>query len=212
MGAESVRTEVAIATKFKILLEGFVNHKLSTFFVLFACFLGMNVSLWGQSTAAKQPHGIRGYLDPQTGAFHTLPHPDVQDAAEPLATTTFAGKIVVTFTITVNSVIAATTKISCELDADVEDAGTGNFISESAASAVVRGSATTVTCKATIPYSWALATQSTDMISMSYSITSPVAIATAAGEFPLRISSQSLPTIKVPPAGTTTTIAVAATI
>ena len=187
-----------------------MNHKLSTFFLLFACFLGLNVSLWGQNAAAK--HGIRGYLDPQTGTFHTIPHPDVQDGAEPLVTTTFTGKIVVTFTITVNSTIAATTKIGCELDADTEDAGTGNFISESAGSAVVRGSATTVTCKTTIPYSWNLATQSTDMISMSYSITSPVAIATPAGEFPLRISSQSLPTIKVPASGTTTTIAVAATI
>ena len=44
----------------------------------------------------------------------------------------------------------------------------GNFISESAASAVVRGSATTVTCKATIPYSWALASAAQDSISMSY--------------------------------------------
>jgi hypothetical protein len=190
-------------------LEGFVNHKLSTYFLMFACFLGMNVSLWGQSAAAK--HGIRGYLDPQTGAFHTMPHPDLQDGAEPPATTTFTGKIVVTFTITVSSTIASTTKIGCALDADVEDLGTGNFISESAASAVVRGSGTTVTCKTTIPYSWNLATQSTDMVNMSYSLTSPVAIATAAGEFPLRSSSQSIPAIKVPASGTTTTIAIAAT-
>ena len=189
-----------------------MNHKLSTFFLLFACFLGMNVSLWGQSATAKQQHGIRGYLDPQTGTFHTLPLPEVQDGAEQLATPLFTGKITVTFTITVSSTIAATTKIGCQVDADVEDAGTGNFISESAASAVVRGSGATVTCKATIPYSWALATQSTDMITMTYSITSPVAIATAAGEFPLRISTQSLPTIKVPSSGTPTTIAVAATI
>ena len=187
-----------------------MNHKLSTYFLMFACFLGMNVSLWGQNSAAK--HGIRGYLDPQTGAFHTLPHPDLQDGAEPPVTTTFTGKIVVTFTITVSSTIAATTKIGCSLDTDVEDVGTGNFISESAGSDVVRGSGTTVVCKTTIPYSWNLATQSTDMISMSYTITSPVAIATAAGEFPIRVSSQSLPTIKVPASGTTTTIAVAATI
>jgi hypothetical protein len=50
------------------------------------------------------------------------------------------------------------------------------------------------------------------MIGLSYSITSPVAVSTAAGEFPLRITSQSLPSIKVPVTGTTTTQAVAATI
>lgn len=187
-----------------------MTHKLSIVVLALACFLGMNVSLWGQNSAAK--HGIRGYLDPQTGAFHTLPHPELQDGAEPPATTTFTGKIVVTFTITVSSTIAATTKIGCETDVEVEDVGTGNFISESAGSDVARGSGTTVVCKTTIPYSWNLATASTDSVIMTYTISSPVAISVATAEFPLRISAQSLPTIKVPASGTTTTIAVAATI
>jgi hypothetical protein len=187
-----------------------VNHKLSTFLLVCACFLGMNASLWGQNAAAT--HGIRGYLDPQTGAFHTIPHPELEEGALPPVLTTFAGKFVVTFTITVNSTIAATSKIGCQVDASLDDVTVGNFISESAASDVTRGSATTVTCKATIPYSWALASAAQDSISMTYTITSPVAVATAAAEFPLRISSQSLPTIKVPASGTTTNIAVAATI
>ena len=187
-----------------------MSHKLSTFCLLFACFLGMNVSLWGQSAAAAR--GIRGYLDPQTGVFHTIPHPVLQDDADAPVLTAYSGKIVVTFTITVDSTIAATAKIGCEVDASLEDIGSGNFISESAATAVARGSASTVTCKATIPYTWKLATASTDMIGLSYTITSPVAVATAAAEFPLRISSQSLPSIKVPATGTTTTEAVAATI
>ena len=186
-----------------------MSHKFSKFFLLVACFVGMNASLWAQNKAAE--HGIRGYLDPQTGAFHSAPLAQL-DAVEPVTLTTFAGKIVVTFTITVSSTIAATAKIGCQVDASVEDAGTGNFISESAASAVVRGSASTVTCKATIPYSWKLATGATDMISLSYTITSPVAIATAAAEFPLRITSQSLGTLKVPTTGTVTNESVAATI
>jgi hypothetical protein len=187
-----------------------VSHKLSTFLLVCACFLGMNASLWGQNSAAT--HGIRGYLDPQTGAFHTMPHPELEEGALPPVLTTFTGKFVVTFTITVNSVIASTTKIGCQVDASLDDIAVGNFISESAANAVVRGSTTTVTCKATIPYSWALASAAQDSVSMSYTITSPVAVSTAAAEFPLRISSQSLPTIKVPASGTTTSIAVAATI
>ena len=52
----------------------------------------------------------------------------------------------------------------------------------------------------------------TDMISISYTITSPVAVATAAAEYPIRISSQTIGTIKVPVSGTTTTETVAATI
>jgi len=187
-----------------------VNHKLSTFCLLFACLLGMNASLWGQNAAAV--HGIRGYLDPQTGAFHTLPHPELQEDAAPIATTTFTGKIVVNFTITIDSAIASTNKIGCQVDAALEDAGTVNFIAESAASAVTRGTATTVACSVTIPYSWKLATASTDMITLTYTITSPVEVGTVAAEFPLRVSSQSLPTIKVPSSGTTTTETVTATI
>jgi hypothetical protein len=98
------------------------------------------------------------------------------------------------------------------VDASLSDGTSGNFISESGASAVARGSASTVTCKVTIPYSWKLASGGTDMISMSYTITSPVAISTAAAEFPLRISSQSIGSIKVPVTGTTTNETVAATI
>jgi len=187
-----------------------VNHKLSTFLLVCACFLGMNASLWGQNAAAT--HGIRGYLDPQTGAFHTIPHPELEEGAVAPVLTTFAGKIVVTFTITVSSTITSTTKIGCQIDASLDDVTVGNFISESAASDVTRGSAGTVTCKATIPYSWALASAAQDSISLSYTITSPVAVATAAAEFPLRISSQSLTPMKVPASGTTTNIAVAATI
>jgi hypothetical protein len=141
-----------------------------------------------------------------------VPHPDLPEGAEAPALTVFAGKIVTTFTITVDSTIAATAKIGCEVDAGLEDAGSGNFISVSAAVAVVRGSGRTVTCTVSIPYSWKLATGATDMISLTYTITSPVAVATVAAEFPLRISTQSLPTIKVPATGTTTNETVAATI
>jgi hypothetical protein len=170
----------------------------------------MNLSLWGQQAAA--PHGIRGYLDPQTGVFHALPHPELEDDAQPLVTSTFTGKFVVNFTITVDSVIASTTKIGCNVTADTDDAATGNFISEQAGTAVTRGSATTVACSVTIPYAWKLGSSTTDMVSLTYTITSPTEISTAASEYPLRISSQSIGTIKVPANGATTTETVTATI
>ncbi len=186
-----------------------MNHKLSTFFLVAACFLGMNASLWGQSSAAA--HGIRGYLDPQTGSFHTIPHPVLQDDVDLVTLTTFTGKLVANFTITVDSTIASTGKIACELDAETEDAATGNFIEESAASAVTRGSATTVACSVHIPYSWKLGSASSDTISMNYTISSPVEISAATAEYPLRSSSQSIGTIKVPASGTTTTETIAVT-
>ena len=35
-----------------------------------ACFLGINVSAWSQNTPTV--NGIRGYLDPRTGAFRPV--------------------------------------------------------------------------------------------------------------------------------------------
>jgi hypothetical protein len=185
-----------------------VNRRLSTLALLLACLVGMNLSLWGQSAAVT--HGIRGILDPKTGAFHPLPVPDAQDEVPP-ALTTFSGKFVANFTITVTSTIASTTKLACTFSASLLDTATGNVITESAGSAVARGSGTTVTCTVTLPYSWSLGSGSTDKVSLSWAIEAPVEF-TVSTEFPTRISSQSLGTISVPANGTTTTETIAATI
>ena len=103
-----------------------MRHRLSTLILLFACFLAMNLSLLGQDAAAV--HGIRGYLDPRTRIFHSIPHPDAPDAADPPATTTFTGKFVVNFTITVSSAIASTREIACVAGASLLDVGTGTGI------------------------------------------------------------------------------------
>jgi hypothetical protein len=67
-------------------------------------------------------------------------------------------------------------------------------------------SGSTAKCTVTIPYSWPLKSASSDMISMSYAVeASGTSLAT-------RTSSQSLPSIKVPPNGTTTTETIASTI
>jgi hypothetical protein len=191
-----------------------VSHKLSTFILLASCLLAAEVTLWGQdqSRNSASTHEIHGYLDPETGVFRTAPHSELKDGAEAAATVTYTGKIVVNFTITVDSTIASTTKIGCNLSADVDDEGTGNFITESAGSAVLRGTGTTVTCVVNIPYSWKLGTPTTDVVGLSWTISSPVAITTGAAAYPVRISSQSLPAFKVPVSGTTTTETVAATI
>jgi hypothetical protein len=188
-------------------MEDIVKHKLSIFSVLLVTLL-MSISLWGQKSTA--PHGIPGYLDPQTGVFHALPAAQVDDDEAERTTVTVGGKFVVNFTITVDSTIASTGKIGCSVDATLGDGS--NFITETAATAVTRGTATTVKCTVTIPYSWKLSTESADMVGLTYTITSPVEISTATLELPLRISSQSIATIKVPANGATTTETVTATI
>jgi hypothetical protein len=189
-------------------MEDIVKHKLSIFSVLFVSLLGMSISLWGQKSAA--PQGIRGYLDPQTGVFHALPAAQADDDDAERTITTVGGKFVVNFTITVDSTIASTNKIGCNVSASLADGS--NFITEQAGTAVTRGSATTVTCSVTIPYSWKLSTPTTDMVALTYTITSPVEISVATSEYPLRISTQSIATIKVPANGATTTETVTATI
>ena len=166
----------------------------------------MNGLLWGQNAAAA--HGIHGYLDPQTGVFHTLPIPEAA-SAEPPAVATFAGKFVFNFTITVDATISSTAKIVCTATATVEDNLTGgspNFIIETA-SALATRSGTTATCTVNIPYSWSLATGTTDNITLGYNLEAPVE-ASATTSLPSRGSSMSnFKTMKVPTTGTTSTFA-----
>ena len=188
-----------------------MSHKLLTLLLLSACFLGINASLWGQD--AVPPHGIRGYLDPRTRIFHSIPHPDsLDEAAPPPAKTTFTGTIVVNFTITVSSAIASTVPIGCVAGASFVDTATTNPITDLAGSAVPRGTGTTVTCSVTIPYSWALASGPTDMVRVSYAVLSPAGFSTPAGEFPSREHSTPLTKFKVPANGATTTLTVKARI
>lgn len=184
-----------------------MSHKLLTLAVLCACFLGMNATLWGQNAAAA--HGILGYLDPQTGVFHTLPGPATQDA-EPPATSVFAGKFVVNFTITVSSTLATSVKIACGVTASLQDTATLNFITENAMVVATRAGST-ATCTVTIPYSWTLGSATTDRVMLSYQISAPVE-ATATTILPSRTSLQSIGTIAVPANGATTTETVTATI
>ena len=179
-----------------------MNHKLSSVVLLCACVLGSAVSLWGQEAGAVR--GVPGYLDPRTGEFHTtrMMPMDVDSDLTP-ALTTFGGKLIFKFTITVDSAIAAAAKIGCSASANLVDAGSGNFIEESATAAATR-SGTTATCTVTIPYSWKLASSASDSISLSYTIQAPVEVTSAATTLPNRLSTQSLPPIKVPANGATT--------
>jgi hypothetical protein len=188
-------------------LEDFVKTRFLNVLLVCACLVA-GAPLWAQKSTAH--HGVRGYLDAQ-GTFHTSPL--AASDAEPPVLTTYAGKFVFKFTINVSATIAATSKIACAASITVDDnltAGTPNFFSEEAVALAVR-SGSTATCTVNIPYSWALATGATDMVTVGYNIIAPVEAAAVTGTYPSRESSADLPSIKVPVTGTTTTETITAT-
>jgi hypothetical protein len=110
----------------------------------------------------------------------------------------------------VSSALASSVKIGCEVSTTLDDVSSGKIILETAAVAATR-SGSTATCAVTIPYSWSLASGSTDKVSLSYNITAPVE-ATSSTVLPSRSSLvENFLTISVPGNGTTTTEAVTAT-
>ena len=182
--------------------------KITKLFCTIVCLLGLVAVSFAQNIESKKTPGIMGYLDPRTGAFHSMPAVDSGSPDVPLAATT--GKFVVSFTITVASTIAATAKIACISTASLVDVTTSNFIEEEAAVVATR-SGTTATCTVNIPYSWNLGSASSDKVTLTYSIQAPVE-ASATTQFPQRLSTQSIGTISVPANGATTNETVTATI
>jgi hypothetical protein len=176
--------------------------KITKLLLICMCCLIFAPAVWGQAANSPTQHGILGYLDPHTGAFRPVPLA-AEEGTDSAPLVTFGGTITVTLTVTVKS--AGITKILCTADVSVLDAITtsARFFGESATA-----TGTTKTCKLTIPYSWALATQSSDMMTTSYSV-----IGTGATVPPERTSSLSpLDSRKVPANGVTTALVASATI
>jgi hypothetical protein len=175
------------------------------------CLVGLTQPVWSQkpNESAKPAPGILGYLDPKTGAFRPLvQNPPEEEEIEPaIAPTT--GTFVFNFTITIASKNLGGDTVLCSADATTFDT-TGLSATESASvKATVSGSA--AKCTVTIPYSWPLKTPASDSVTLSYSVEA-VNTSTTTGGQPTRSSFQSLPTIKVPASGATTTETIASTI
>jgi hypothetical protein len=65
-----------------------------------ACLVGLTQparSQQSQQAKPTAPHGVPGYLDPQTGAFTPMPQRSVENEEELAATTPTTGKFVITF-------------------------------------------------------------------------------------------------------------------
>ena len=174
------------------------------------CFFGLAPPVLGQTTTGADNSGIPGILDPKTGSFKPLPQAAPNSEEILAASTTVTGKLVFSFTITVSSLGLTADTVVCSAEASLDDspATGGIFIVESAS--VGAKEASTVSCTVTIPYSWTLATMSTDRVSLSYTIS--VGGTTATTAVPNRTSSHGLGSISVPANGTTTTHVIKATI
>jgi hypothetical protein len=177
-----------------------VKNRISSILLVGACMVAA-VPLWGQNVVGT--HGLRKYYDPQARVLIALPQADSAAAEEP-ATTTFTGTFVFDFTITVKANITSTAKIQCTATATLLDIGTSNEIVEQDTVLAVR-TGSTATCSPTIPYSWNLATGSTDKVMLGWIITAP-SEATSTAVLPSRLSEQiSFASISVPATGSTTT-------
>jgi len=165
-------------------------------------------AVWGQAANSPANRGILGYLDPHTGAFRPIP-PAAEESSD-LAATTFTGTITVTITVTLKTTVL--TNITCSGDVSVIDGSTTTsprFFTEFN-NVAATGTGTTRTCKVSIPYAWALATQSSDNMTTSYAVSGSTG---TVGGLPQRFSTiNPFDTRKVPANGATTALTAAVTL
>jgi hypothetical protein len=181
--------------------------KITKLLLICMCCVMVVPAVWGQTANSPTKPGILGYLDPHTGAFRPVPSA-TDDSVEAGALTTFGGTITVTLTITVKS--TTLTVFTCTAEVSVEDeiTTTPRGYGESA-TATATGTGATRTCKLTIPYSWALGTQASDSMSITYIAFGST---TATGGAQRTSSLSPLSTVKVPANGATTALTAAVTL
>lgn len=139
------------------------------------------------------------------------------DLQPPVAPST--GKFVFTFTITVASTLPKNGVISCRGSASVFESSSGQSIQQDA-HGIATLSTGKATCVATMPYSWNLATPTSDTVNLSYAVEMDDGFqvtatnGTAILVVPNNIDkvSQNLKGIAVPLNGSTTNEAISATI
>jgi hypothetical protein len=179
----------------------------SIVFMFLASMLGLVAPGASQSGGWGTGSGIPGYLDPRTGEFHVKPAPPAVGPQSIFPNVATTGTLIYKFTITISSTdITTAEQIACMSTNDVFDSSGRTFDEQKTVAATRTGS--TATCTITVPYSWALSSASTDMISQDVNVTVPYSAIT----LPLRLSDQTLASIKVPASGTKTTTNVAFTI
>ncbi len=123
--------------------------------------------------------------------------------------TSSTGTFVVNFTITVKSTVPSTDIMSCIVTASAFDTSGASFTET--ASYMANRAVSPATCKVTIPYSWALASPSSDKVSFSYSVGTQTTSTPTAGELLIRSAQGTLAPFAVPSTGSTTTKSISVT-
>jgi hypothetical protein len=186
-----------------------ISVNISKIMLALACLAGITQSARSQNAENAATHGILGYLDARTGAFKPIVQPTTvedEQAAAAAAISPTTGKFVFNFTINVVSSLPTNEVIVCSATANVFDITSVTTITEEA-SVLASRSGSKATCTVTIPYSWPLSTASQDKVGLGFS----VAASSTTGVLG-RLSNHSLPSIKVPSSGATTTQTLNATI
>ena len=167
-------------------------------------------------TQAFTPHRTLGYYNSDTGLFEPL-RPAEQDAETPAVTPT-TGALVFNFTITLKSALPKNAILICTAGADVIE--THYTTTEEGLGIAKLEAGNTYSCSVSMPYSWLLATPSTDKIVLSYKaqtyqalqVTAENGTAVSVTSTAGRASSQSPASIAVPANGAITTETVSITL
>jgi len=178
-------------------------------------FLAALLAISQTATTGRADSGIAGFVDPMTGTFtpvHAAPA-SVPGAAT-TAATTYSGKLVFNFNVTVKSTIPATDTISCRANAIILDnpvaIGVITAVQDAASVTATRNGAT-AKCTVSIPYAWTLSNGPTDQVVISYGL-SAGGLSVVGNPFQSRSTGQGLGNFAVPANGTTSTFAVTATL
>jgi hypothetical protein len=174
--------------------------------------VGLTPSAFGQlSNHFPLSHRELGYYDRDTGVFTPL-HSAAQDAEIALATTPTTGDFVFNITITLKTAVPKNGVVACDAHVFVNGDSSG-FNAQESGFALATGTGTTRTCKISLPYSWLLASPTTDSVSLSYNafigdgieITATNGTGTAIQFADVHTSDQFIAPIKVPANGANTT-------
>lgn len=165
---------------------------------------------FGQFAPKPAPHRTLGYMDSSTGVFHPL---GTTDNAELTPASPISGTITFRLTINVKSSIPANAVIGCTGEASVFDDTSELPFDEYGSAVATLVSGTQYLCVVKLPYSWLLASPTTDKVTLSYTAsmtygyeaTATNGTATVVQPVAARDTDHTLTPISVPLSGATTT-------
>ena len=156
------------------------------------------IGVFAQAALARAG-GLVGVLDPATGAFRVLPA--AAPAGAPVTNPSFSGTVVVNYSATNVSKVAATTKLSCALTVVIidESSATG-AVDQISYSSPATVSPSAVTCTVKAPY--LVSVSATSIVELAFTVT-PATVGSTSNV--LVSQALNIGAFTIPANGTTTT-------